>query len=116
MATGPEFAAYALEQLGGERSGITLRKMFGEYGLHCYGTFFAVLCGDMLYLKPTPAGERLLAARGALALAPPYQGARDYFRIDDMEDSAFLRELTEATVNALPPPKPKKPKAKQRQG
>lgn len=116
MATGPEFAAYALEQLGGEPGGVTLRKMFGEYGLHCYGKFFAVLCNDTLYIKPTPAGERLLAARGALAMSPPYEGARDYFRIDDVDDGEFLRELTEATVNALPEPKVKKPKSEKGKG
>ena len=62
----PEFAAFVLEQLGGERRGVTCRKMFGEYGLHCYGKFFALICDDVFYFKPTPAGERLLTARGRL--------------------------------------------------
>ena len=60
MATKPEFAAFALEMLGGERRGNTCRRMFGEYGLHCYGKFFALICDDTLFFKPTPAGERLL--------------------------------------------------------
>ncbi len=115
MATKPEFAAYAHGQLGGEARGITCRKMFGEYGLHCYGKFFALVCGNVLYVKPTPAGEALLAAKGELALAPPYEGASRYFQIDNLEDAAFLAALTEATCNALPEPKPKKPKAKGKQ-
>lgn len=110
MATRTEFAAYVHAQLGGEAHGIACRKMFGEYGLHCFGKFFAVVCDDVLYFKPTPAGEALLAQKGALVLAPPYQGAKDYFQIDNPEDAAFLAELTEATCNALPEPKPKKPK------
>ena len=110
MATKPEFAAFVLETLGGERRGITCRKMFGEYGLHCYGKFFALICDDTLFFKPTLAGERLLTARGKLALAPAYEGSKDYYRIDDPEDAAFLAELTDVTVNALPEPKPKKPK------
>lgn len=111
MSTKPEFAAFVLEQLGGERRGVTCRKMFGEYGLHCYGKFFALICDDVFYFKPTPAGERLLTARGRLVLAPPYDGAKDYFQIDDLDDTAFLTEMLDATVNALPEPKAKKPKA-----
>ena len=111
MSTKPEFAAFVLEQLGGERRGVTCRKMFGEYGLHCYGKFFALICDDVFYFKPTPVGERLLTARGLLVLAPPYDGAKDYFQIDDLDDTAFLAEMLDATVNALPEPKAKKPKA-----
>jgi TfoX/Sxy family transcriptional regulator of competence genes len=111
MATKPALAAFVLEQLGGERRGVTCRKMFGEYGLHCYGKFFALICDDVFYFKPTPAGEALLRARGLLALAPPYDGAKDYFQIDDLDDTAFLADMLDATVNALPEPKPKKPKA-----
>ena len=111
MSTKPEFAAFVLEQLGGERRGVTCRKMFGEYGLHCFGTFFALICNDVFYFKPTPAGERLLAARGLLVLAPPYDGAKDYFQIDDLDDTAWLAELLNVTMDALPAPKPKKPKA-----
>ncbi len=111
MSTKPEFAAFVLEQLGGEKRGVTVRKMFGEYGLHCYGKFFALICADVFYFKPTPAGERLLTARGLLVTAPPYQGAKDYYQIDDLDDTAFLAEMLDATVDALPEPVPKKPKA-----
>ena len=111
MSTKPEFAAFVLEQLGGERRGVTCRKTFGEYGLHCYGKFFALVCAAVFYFKPTPVGERLLTARGRLVLAPPYDGAKDYFQIDDLDDTAFLAEMLDATVNALPEPKAKKPKA-----
>ena len=111
MSTKPEFAAFVLEQLGGEKRGVTCRKMFGEYGLHCFGKFFALICDDVFYVKPTPAGEQLLAARGLLVTAAPYQGAKDYYQIDDLDDTAFLAEMLDATVDALPEPRPKKPKA-----
>ena len=111
MASKAEFVQYALEQLGGEGQGVTCRKMFGEYGLHVYGTFFAVICDSTLFVKPTTAGAELLRARGELVLAPPYEGAKDYCRVGNLEDAAFLRLLTETTFNALPQPKLKKRKS-----
>ena len=107
MATRAEFAAFVAEQLGGERDGVTCRKMFGEYGLHGFGKFFALICNDTLYIKPTPAGEALLQSRGTCRFAPPYPGASMYLQIEDLDDATFLRELTQATLNALPEPKPK---------
>lgn len=109
MGTKPELAAFVLSQLGGERRGITCRKMFGEYGLHCFGTFFGVICDGTVFFKPTASGRAMLADRGALVLAPPYEGAKDYLQVDDVDDADFLRALTDATVAALPPPKPKRP-------
>ena len=66
--------------------------------------------------SPCPGNRRRASsqatatASGRLALAPAYEGSKDYYRIDDPEDAAFLAELTDVTVNALPEPKPKKPK------
>lgn len=113
MATRAEFAAFVVEQLGGEKQGVACRKMFGEYGLHGFGKFFALICDDTLYLKPTPAGEALLQKRGACRFGPPYPGASLYLQMEDLDDAAFLRELTQATLNALPEPKPK-PKRKRK--
>ena len=112
MATRKEYAAFVTEQLGGEAQGVTCRKMFGEYGLHCFGKFFGVICADTLYLKLTPAGMRFLQAKGALIEEPPYEGAKIYFRIDQVDDRDLLREARQITVDALPEPKPKKPRAK----
>ncbi len=102
MATSPDFAAYITEQLGGVARGVTCRKMFGEYGLHCYGKFFAVICDDTLYFKPTQAGKALLVEGDALACAPPYDGAKDYYRIDNPDDRELLQAMLDATVNDLP--------------
>ena len=112
MATKAEFAAFILEQFGGEKRGVTCRKMFGEYGLHCRGKFFALICDGVLYFKPTPAGEALLGERGPLDFAPPYQGAKGYLRIENPDDGRFLRELMDTTVADLPEPKPRVRRAK----
>ena len=53
MASHPDYVEYVMEQLRGAGS-VRARKMFGEYGLFCDGTFFAVICDDQLFIKITP--------------------------------------------------------------
>lgn len=45
MASSAELTAYIAEQFGGAGE-ITVKKMFGEYGLYCGGKFFAMVCDD----------------------------------------------------------------------
>jgi len=42
--------------------------------------------------------------------APPYEGAKNYFLVEDVEDRETLTRLVVATCSELPEPKPKKPK------
>lgn len=56
MASHREFVEFITEQLR-EAGDIRSRPMFGEYGLYCDGVFFAVICDDQLFVKPTPQGE-----------------------------------------------------------
>ena len=56
MASHPDFVNYVAEQLR-EAGAIRSRKMFGEYGLYCDDVFFAVICDDQFFVKPTPQGE-----------------------------------------------------------
>ena len=83
--------------------------MFGEYGLYCDGKIFALICDDQLFVKITEAGRRAAAAQ-ELSEAPPYEGAKPYFLIEDVEACEFLTEFVMETCRALPAPKPKKPK------
>lgn len=66
MASHREFVEFITEQLR-EAGDIRSRPMFGEYGLYCDGVFFAVICDDQLFVKPTPRGGGRLppAAQGA---------------------------------------------------
>ena len=82
MASHPDFVNYMAEQLR-EAGAIRSRKMFGEYGLYCDDVFFAVVCDDQLFVKVTPQGE---AAFPDLPKAPPYEGARDSFLVEDVEN------------------------------
>ena len=69
MASHREFVEFITEQLR-EAGDVRARPMFGEYGLYCGGVFFAVICDDQLFVKPTPQGE---AAFPRLPKEPPYR-------------------------------------------
>ena len=97
MASHPDFVAYVVEQMRGAGS-IRARKMFGEYGLFCDGTFFGVICDDQLFIKLTPLGE---AAFPGLPKAPSHEGASDSFVIEDVDEPAIAVELTRITCEAL---------------
>ena len=97
MASHKDFVDYVAEQLR-EAGAIRSRKMFGEYGLYCDGVFFAVICGDQLFVKVTPVGE---AAFPNLSKAPPYEGARDYIWVEDVDDRDTMTALTRLTCLAL---------------
>lgn len=97
MASHADFVDYVADQM--QQAGvIRSRRMFGEYGLYCDGVFFAVICGDQLFVKITPAGQ---AAFPDLSKAPPYEGARDYFLVEDVEDREQLAKLVRVTCEAL---------------
>lgn len=106
MASKLEFVEYVAEQCRGAGD-IAFRKMFGEYGLYCGGKIFALICDDQFFVKITNAGERF-----GLPKKPPYNGAKDYFLVEDVDDAESLTELISATVAELPEPKPKTPKTK----
>lgn len=106
MASHQGFVDYVAEQLR-EAGVIRSRKMFGEYGLYCDHIFFAVICDDQLFVKITPEGEM---AFPNLPKAPPYDGANDYFWVEDVEDRDTMTALTQLTCLALRAQPPKRRK------
>lgn len=104
MASSKEFVEYAAEQLR-EAGTIYYRKMFGEYGWYCNGKFLGVICDDQLFVKTTP---ETLEAFSNIPKVPPYEGAKEYFLIEDIDNREFLTQLVRATWEALPEPKSKK--------
>ena len=103
MASNPDFVQYIADQCGGAGE-IVARKMFGDYGIYCNGKIFGLICDNAFYLKPTEAGRALLHAED---MRPPYDGAKPYFYIEDVDDHDYLSALVKATYAALPAPKPK---------
>lgn len=97
MASNPDFVEYVAEQLR-DAGTIRSRKMFGEYGLYCNGVFFTVICEDQLFIKITPQGE---AAFPKQPKAPPYDGAKDYFLMEDVENRDMLTQMVSVTCEAI---------------
>ena len=97
MASHKDFVNYVAEQLR-EAGTIRSRKMFGEYGLYCDEVFFGVICDDQFFVKVTPQGE---AAFPDLPKVPPYEGAKDYIWVEDVDDRDTMTALTSLTCLAL---------------
>lgn len=108
VATSKEFSEYAMEQLR-DVGNVSCRKMFGEYGWYCDGKFMGVICDDQLFVKITLATEK---AFPDIPKAPPYDGAKKYFLIEDIDNRELLTKLAWATYEALLEPKPKTRKDK----
>lgn len=106
MASNPEFVQFAADQAG-DAGEIVYKKMFGEYGIYCDGKIFGLVCDNQLFIKITEAGRSLCPN---LDEVPPYEGAKPYFLIEDLDDKELLAELVSVTCKELPEPKPKKPK------
>ena len=103
MASNPDFVQYIVDQCG-KAGDITARKMFGDYGVYCNGKIFGLVSDNGFYVKPTEAGRQMLRS---VDLRPPYEGAKPYFYIEDVDDSDYVSALVRATFADLPEPKPK---------
>lgn len=101
MASNADFVQYIVDQCSGAGE-VTVRKMFGDYGIYCYGKIFGLISDNGFYVKPTDAGRALLRTE---ELRPPYDGAKPYFYIEDIDDRDYLSALVKATCDALPEPK-----------
>ncbi len=104
MASNPGFVQYIIEQCSGAGE-IAVKKMMGDYCAYCDGVLFGLICDNNLYVKVTEPGRAILKE---VILRPPYEGARDYFYISDVDDRDYLTALIKATIPALPKPKIKK--------
>jgi TfoX/Sxy family transcriptional regulator of competence genes len=92
---------------------VTAKKMFGEFCVYLDGKPVALVCDDVLYVKPTTAGRAL---KPGVEEGPPYAGAKDHlmFPADQWADGEFLCRLVRTTHEHLPVPKPRNSKAGRR--
>lgn len=107
MASDQSFVTFVCDQLA-QVPEITHRKMFGEFAIYRSGKVVAFICGNQLYVKPTPGGRAVV---GIPVEGFPYPGAKPYFLIAErLDDREWLSRLIEATAGDLPEPEPKKPR------
>lgn len=104
MASSNDFVQFIADQCSGACE-IVVKKMFGDYGIYCNGKIFGLICDDRFFLKPTEEARPLLRT---VELRPPYDGAKDYFYITDVDDRDYLAALVSETCKALPEPKKRK--------
>lgn len=104
MASSKEYLDFILEQLS-ELDDVTYHAMMGEYIIYYRGKIVGGIYDDRLLVKLT---------KSAVAMMPdadrelPYEGAKEMFLVDNVENKEFLRELLEAMYEELPAPKKKK--------
>ena len=106
MASNPDFVQYIVDQCSGAGE-IVARKMFGDYGVYCDGKIFGLVSDNGFYVNPTEAGRKVLRVED---MRPPYEGAKPYFYIEDVDDHDYLSDLVMVTCADLPESKPKKNK------
>ena len=109
MATRPEIVDELLKRT--HPLPLQARKMFGEYGIYLDGKIVGVLSDNELFVKVSPVGMSYLDESH---LCPAYPGAKPSLRVPEARwtDGAWLRDLLQATANALPAPPPKAAKKK----
>ncbi|MFP5394314.1 MAG: TfoX/Sxy family protein [Gammaproteobacteria bacterium] len=105
MGSKQDTVNYLADQMAGAGE-VTVKKMFGEYGIFCDGKMAAVVCDDQLYVKKTEPGAAYI---GTPVEQSPYPGAKPWYLIDGerWEDREWLAELLRITALAMPMPKPK---------
>lgn len=110
MATNP-LTVETIEGQLATLAGVRTRKMFGEYALYLDDKLVALICDDRLFLKMTEPGLRFIDDPMG---EPPYPGAKNYLPVprEKWADAEWMGRLVRETADALPVPKPKKPKVK----
>ncbi len=111
MATDVSTIEFLLDQLGALPD-VRVRKMFGEYALYHQDKVVALVCDDQLFIKITTPGRALVG--DGFQEGTAYPGAKPSMLIDAdvIEDDTRLCELVRVTAEALPTPKPRKPRRK----
>ena len=103
------FVDFVVDQVQADHR-VSYRHMFGGTTLYMNGKVVALICDNQLFVKPTEAGRSFI---GDVVEAPPYEGAKNSFLIEDeLDDSEWLTGLFAATEKELPAPRPKKKRKK----
>lgn len=112
MASTSGYADYVVEQLA-PCGAVSTRKMFGQYAVYVGAKVAGFICDDTLLIKVTQPGLAMLdQSQISAEYGKPYPGAKDYLVVTFLDQSALAAEFVAASIEAIPEPKPKKPRAK----
>ena len=98
MGSDREFVRFVCEQLRGAGD-ISSRRMFGEAAIYLEDKVVGLVFGNQFFLKATETGRAMI---GAPTEAAPFEGAKNWFLLADLDDPEFLADLVRATATALP--------------
>jgi TfoX/Sxy family transcriptional regulator of competence genes len=107
VSTSKQTIAFIEDQLAGLP--VRTQPMFGEYALYLDDKVVGFICDDTLFIKPSEVDVAVLEGT---VMAPAYPGSKLYHSVpgDLLEDSEWLHTAIARTAEALPAPKPKKPR------
>ena len=98
MASSQDYCDFVLDQLS-LLSGVTSRKMMGEYVLYYKGKVFGGIYDDRFLVKVTPSSKALMPDA---PLEIPYPGGKKMLLVEDIDNREFLKELVETMFPELP--------------
>ena len=91
MASSLEYVQHVAAQLSGAGA-ISYKKLFGEYGLWCGGTFFGTVENNQFYIKVTEAGHKHLPEAEPVA---PHGGRPGMYLVEELDDRRTLVKKVE---------------------
>ena len=94
------FKDYVVDQLS-DLGSISVRKMFGSFGLYCNGKFFAIISAGQLYFKTNPRLSILYTLRGMHPFTPSKdQVLKNYYQVppDIIDDRIRLPLWAEEAI------------------
>ena len=95
MATSKEYKVFVLEQLN-LLSDITCRPMMGEFLLYYNGVLFGGIYDDRLLVKIVETNKKY-----NMKEALPYEGAKNMYLVEDVDNKELLREIVLETSKGL---------------
>lgn len=98
MASSKEYLEFVLEQLSGLDT-LCYRPMMGEFILYVDGKVVGGIYDDRLLVKSTPYSRSISPS---MSLESPYEGAKEMFLVDRVEDGRFLKKLLLGVAAELP--------------
>ena len=95
MATTKEYRNFILEQLR-ELDNITCKSMMGEYLLYYNNVLFGGIYDDRLLVKIVDTNKKY-----NMEEAIPYDGAKNMYIVDDVDNIDILKDIVVDTYNGL---------------
>lgn len=98
MSTKQEYFIFIQEQLSG-LSGVSFRKMMGEYIIYYEGKVIGGIYDNRLLVKPTNSAKAMMPNA---AYELPYPNAKEMLPVDEADNPDFLKRLIAAVADDLP--------------